>query len=225
MGLFVVEAKNTCYNYVGGSMKYEIDGIRYDVIVQRKKIKNIYIRFKDNTIYVNTSFITLKHDINKLLNDNITTLRKMIKRDEKKCEDTFLGQVVDIVGISNLKHPEYGNGKLFVKDRSKIDEAYKYLALPIFKKRLDYIYESFKENIPYPTLKIRKMTSRWGVCNRRNTSITLNLELIKWDIMYIDYVIVHELSHFVHFDHSQAFWSLVAVYVPNYKTLRKKLRE
>lgn len=206
-------------------MKYEIDGRCYDVIVQRKKIKNIYIRFKDDIIHVNTPYITLKHDINKLLNDNVVVLRKMIKRDKKKQEDTFLGQAVDIVGISNLKHPEYRNGKLYVKDRSKIDEAYKYLALPIFRERLDFIYKSFRENIPYPTLKIRRMTSRWGVCNRRNTSITLNLELIKWDIMYIDYVIVHELSHFVHFDHSQAFWNLVAVYIPNYKILRKKLRE
>jgi predicted metal-dependent hydrolase len=83
----------------------------------------------------------------------------------------------------------------------------------------------FEENIPYPLLKIRKMTSRWGVCNRKNNSITLNLELIKWDPIYIDYVITHELSHFVHFNHSASFWKTVSKYCPSYKILRKNLRE
>jgi len=206
-------------------MKYEIDDIFYDVEVQKKKIKNLYIRFKDNTIYVNVPFMILERDIIKLLNDNVNTLRKMIKRDDKKNDVAFLGQPVDVVAISNLKHPECVNGKLYVKDRSKIDDAYKNLALPIFKERLDVIYKMFEESIPYPALRIRKMTSRWGVCNRKTIMITLNLELIKWDPIYIDYVIIHELSHFVHFNHSQAFWQTVYKYCPAYKVLRKNLRE
>lgn len=214
-----------CYNLDGGSMKYEIDGIFYNVEVNKKKIKNLYIRYKDETIFLNTPFLIKDRDVYKMLDDNINTLRRMIKRGVKKDESLFLGQQVDIVVISNLAKPECINNKLFVKDRNKIDEAYKYLAEPIFKKRLDDLYRLFVEDIPYPVLKIRKMTSRWGVCNRKNNSVTLNLDLIKWDIIYLDYVIIHELSHFVHFNHSHAFWETVSKYCPSYKIIRKKLRE
>lgn len=206
-------------------MKYEIDGIYYDVVLQKKKIKNLYIRFKDDIIYINVPFLIMERDVYKILDENIISLRRMMKRDLKRDEPRFLGRDIDIVVISNLKYPECVNNKLYIKDRNKVDEAYKLLASPIFKERLDYIYNMFVEDIPYPVLKIRKMTSRWGVCNRKNNSITLNLELVKWDIRYIDYVIAHELSHFVHFNHSRAFWETVHQYCPSYKILRKSLRE
>ena len=95
----------------------------------------------------------------------------------------------------------------------------------VFKKYLDEAYYVFDEKIPYPIIKVRGMKTRWGVCNRRDNSVTLNLELIKKDPMYLNYVIVHELSHFVHFDHSKAFWGVVEKYCPDYKIVRKKLKE
>jgi predicted metal-dependent hydrolase len=206
-------------------MTYEIDDIAYDVVIQKKKIKNLYIRFKDNTIIVSVPRFSIMGNINDILDRNTDALRKMIKHVNKNNDNLFLGNAVDIVGISNLKYPEYSNGKIFVKDRNKLDDAYKALALPIFKERLDYIYNMFEEHIPYPTLRIRKMTTRWGVCNRKNTTITLNLELIKYDYKYIDYVITHELSHFVHFNHSASFWGVVSKYCKDYKVIRKSLRE
>ncbi|MDD2203257.1 MAG: M48 family metallopeptidase [Bacilli bacterium] len=206
-------------------MRYEIDGIFYDVKLQKKKIKNLYIRVKDNIIHINVPFLIHDNEVFKVLDENTSSLRGMIKRDSKQNDSLFLGQEVDIIVISNLKYPECINNNLYIKDRNKLDEAYKYLAKPIFQERLDYIYGLFEEKIPYPELKIRKMTSRWGVCNRKNNSVTLNLELIKWDIVYIDYVIIHELSHFVYFDHSKSFWETVSKYCPSYKILRKNLRE
>ena len=68
------------------------------------------------------------------------------------------------------------------------------------------------------------MKTRWGVCNKKDDSITLNLDLVKEDKIYLDYVIVHELSHFIHFNHSKSFWLLVNKYVPNYKEIRKEMR-
>ena len=82
----------------------------------------------------------------------------------------------------------------------------------------------FDENIPYPILKIRTMKTRWGVCNRKVKSVTLNFNLVKYDYYCLDYVIVHELSHFVHFDHSKEFWNTVSKYYPNYKIIQKKLK-
>ncbi len=206
-------------------MKYIVDDQEYEVIINKKRIRNLYMRFKNNSIIINAPFFTSDKDIKQLIDNNTDYLRKMIKKDNKKQDNLFLGNKIDIIGISNLKEAEYDNGKIYLKDRSKLDEAYKTLAIPIFKKEVDRIYQLFEEDIPYPKIKIRKMISRWGVCNRKTDTITLNLELIKYDISHLDYVIIHELSHFIHFNHSHSFWSLVNKYCPTYKIIRKSLRE
>ena len=88
-----------------------------------------------------------------------------------------------------------------------------------------YICSIFDEDIVIPKLKIRTMKSRWGVYNRKNHSVTLNSHLIEYSLDKLDYVIVHELSHIIHFDHSPSFWNLVYKYYPNYKKVRKELKE
>ena len=93
-----------------------------------------------------------------------------------------------------------------------------------YYNHLMYWHRKFEENIPIPNLKIRKMKTRWGVCNRKNNNITLNLELFRYDIECLDYVIIHELSHFLEPNHSKKFWDIVKKYCPDYKEIRKKLR-
>ena len=116
------------------------------------------------------------------------------------------------------------NDKIYTKDEKAFNKYFTKYIKNIYSERLDYWYNIFEENIPYPNLKIRKMTSRWGVCNIKNHNVTLNLELSKYDISALDYVIVHELSHFIHHNHSKDFWLLVGKHYPNYKDIRKMLR-
>ena len=81
------------------------------------------------------------------------------------------------------------------------------------------------DNLPKYKLKIRKMKTRWGVCNTSTHNITLNQELYRYDIKCLDYVIVHELSHLIEANHSKKFWNIVEKYYPNYKAIRKQLRD
>ena len=136
----------------------------------------------------------------------------------------FLGNRYDII-YTEYCDISFGENKVFLNKNIDVDKWYKKQAKIIFKKHLDEIYKTFSRKIVYPELRIRKMTTRWGVCNKKNKTITLNLELIKKDIKYLDYVIVHELCHFIHFDHSKEFWNLVSKYCPNYKQLRKEMRD
>ena len=69
------------------------------------------------------------------------------------------------------------------------------------------------------------MKTRWGVCNRLKKTVTLNSELLKKDLTIIDYVIVHELCHFYEGNHGKKFWLQVEKRYPNYKQIRKKLKE
>ena len=67
------------------------------------------------------------------------------------------------------------------------------------------------------------MKSKWGVCNIKSMTVTLNTELITKDVHLIDYVIVHELCHFKHMNHSTFFWQEVSKYYPYYKEARREL--
>ena len=209
-------------------MKYVINGIEYNVLISKKNNKNTYIRIKNNIIYVTTNYFVSNDYIQKLLNRNYNILKKMLEREEKKSERSnnfyFLNKKYDIIIVPNLDI-EISDNKIFVKSYDYLNKWLKLQITTIFKNRLDYIYNLYIEKIPYPKLKIRKMKTRWGVCNKKNISITLNSELIKYGYEQIDYVIIHELSHFIYFDHSKNFWMQVNKYCPNYKEIRKSLKE
>lgn len=73
-------------------------------------------------------------------------------------------------------------------------------------------------------LSFRKQRSRWGSCNHRG-DLSLNLSLIALAPELIDYVIVHELSHTRHMNHSRAFWREVERHCPSAKRLDSALRK
>ena len=211
-------------------MQIEIDGIIYDVIIEKKNNKNTYLRVKEDlNIYVTTSYLTPNFAIKKFINDNIPFIRKQIekmeKRIEKKQDYYYLGEIINVVVIDSIKKTSFENNTLYVKSKSEIDKWYKKQMKIVFKEHLDMIYDRFTKRVPYPNLVIRKMSTRWGVCNKKLEKVTLNSELIYKDTKYLDYVIIHELSHFVHFDHSKNFWQLVGENCPDYKRLRKELQE
>lgn len=203
----------------------------YLVIIEKKNNKNLYIRItEDLKIKITCNYLFTKLSIKKVLEDNRRSIEKMIDKQIKKNEtnkreyNNLLGKKLNII-YKEVKKPIYNLDTIIVKDDVMLNNWYKKYAKDVFKKYLDEAYYVFDEKIPYPIIKVRSMKTRWGVCNRRDNSVTLNLELIKKDPMYLNYVIVHELSHFIHFDHSRAFWCVVEKYCPDYKTVRKKLKE
>jgi len=211
-------------------MIYRLDDEDYEVEILKKGNKNTYVRVKENlTIQVTTNHFATKHDIKNLLDRNQDFLRKTLgKREIEKQKDDdfyFLGKKFDIVVVPILKGVELDGNKLYVPDKSLLDKWLKKQTLSIFEERLKYNYNLFEENIPYPHLRIRSMKTRWGVCNRKNLIVTINSKLIRETIDKIDYVIIHELSHLVHFNHSRDFWEVVEKYCPKYKRIRKDLRE
>ena len=208
-------------------MVIEYKDSSYEVEVIKKNNKNIYIRVKDGRIIVTCNYFTTKKQIEKLLEENYNSIIKMIdkdyKRKEKEGKFYLFGVNYDIVyGFSKF---EIIDNKIYALNKKELDKYLNNKIKTIFSDRLNYWYNSFEEEIPIPNLKIRKMTSRWGVCNLKNKNITLNYYLYKYDLKCLDYVIIHELSHFIHPNHSKKFWNLVEKYCNNYKELRKKLKD
>ena len=210
-------------------MNYEINNKQYKVIIEKKNNKNTYIRITDKEeIYVTTNYFTTKNKIIKLLDENQSKIEKMInskkKHHQKKQQFWYLGKTYEI-NYTPTKKVTIIENQINVENERKLELWLKRQTRELFQKRLDICYQKFQEPIPYPILKIRNMKTRWGVCNKKNNSVTLNSNLIQYDIDQIDYVIIHELSHFVHFDHSKSFWNTVEKYDPNYKQNRKALKE
>ena len=213
-------------------MEYVIDNKVYEVVIIKKKNKNTYIRVKeDMKIYVTTNYLTSKRYIKNLLDENYNYLVKMInnmcKKNEKRDLFFYLGNSYDIIFVNDLKKVDVDsdNQVIYAKDIKQLNRWYNKVIKDTFVERFTYIYNIFDEVKKVPSLKIRKMKSRWGVYNRVKHSVTLNSELIKYNIRCLDYVIVHELSHVIHFDHSKNFWSLVSKYCSNYKEIKKELKE
>ena len=213
-------------------MEYVIDNKIYEVVIIKKRNKNTYIRVKDDMkIYVTTNYLTSKRYIKNLLDENYSYLVKMIKnmckKNEKKDLFFYLGNSYDIIFVNDLKKVDVdsNNFVIYASNMRELNRWYNKVIKDTFIERFTYIYNIFDEVNITLSLKIRKMKSRWGVYNRVKHSVTLNSELIKYNIRCLDYVIVHELSHVIHFDHSKCFWSLVSKYCNNYKNIKKELKE
>jgi predicted metal-dependent hydrolase len=80
-----------------------------------------------------------------------------------------------------------------------------------------------KYGFSFRSLKVKKLRSRWGSCSSQS-DITLNIYLIQLPWKLIDYVILHELTHTQHMNHSQDFWDHMQKILPDTKALRRQIR-
>ncbi len=211
-------------------MKYKYLDKEYNIKIIRKNNKNTYIRVNDDLdIVVTTSYFAPEFYIKKVIAQNSDSVNKMLNRkkkeQEKEEEFYYLGKKYDIIIVPTIDKVEINDNFIYIKNKKAFLSWYKKEMETLFKERLDFYYNIIEEKIPYPKLKFRKMKTRWGVCNKRDNSVTLNTLLMKERIECLDYVIVHELSHFIHFDHSKSFWSMVEKYCKDYKNIRKSMRK
>jgi len=99
---------------------------------------------------------------------------------------------------------------------------YRQQARRVIEARAAFFAE--KHQLHYKKIRITSARTRWGSCSTRGTlSFSWRLVLTPPDV--IDYVVVHELAHTVHHNHSKRFWKLVENLLPDYKERRKQLRE
>lgn len=189
-------------------MKFDYNDKDYDVVVLKKRTtKNLYIKVKEDLkIYITCNIFTSDREIKRIITNNRKSIENMLDRtiriEDKKKEFYYLGKKYDIV-YTNIDEVSLGENKIFLSKNIDLDKWFKKQALKIFSEHLENCYENFTRSIPHPSLRIRKMKTRWGVCNTKTYVITLNLELITKDINCLDYVIYHELSHLVEANHSE----------------------
>ena len=99
-------------------------------------------------------------------------------------------------------------------------------ALACFTAMSDKVYPAFAGVLggQKPTIKVRDMTSRWGVCYMKRRQITFALQLYNMPPAAQIYVVVHEYCHFLQPNHSPAFWAEVEKLLPDWKERRALLK-
>ena len=106
--------------------------------------------------------------------------------------------------------------------RQYVEKRYREAAKEYIPKRVDY-YIQFTGGT-YERITIRDQKTRWGSCSSRGT-LSFNWRLMLAPPSILDYVVVHELCHLTHMNHSREFWQAVEYVLPEYKQCRKWLRE
>lgn len=210
-------------------MEIELGGKIFKVFITRKHIKNMYLRVKPDGIYITCHYLVTKGMILSFITDNEESIlendERIQKKEKKKEEFYYLGNKYDVVILNTVSKIEFYEDRVYVKNKTYLNTFLKNEAERIFNERVKVCYNLFEEDIPYPKVVIGKMTRKWGYNSKNKKLIKLNFDLIKYSIDEIDYVIIHELCHFIEFNHSPRFWKLVKKYKPNYKENQKVLKE
>ena len=210
-------------------MQVVLDDKKIDVIIEHKQNKNLYIRVTDNLeLLVTCSKRVSEKEILDIISKNSKSLIKMYNRKLKELDNNsifyYLGKPYTIIYNKDVRKYYIEEDCIIVKDEKMLNKFYANECVRVFTQELEKCNPYFNY-LPKYSLRVRKMKTRWGVCNRGNNTVTVNSELLKKDIRLIDYVVVHELSHFKEANHSDKFWHEVSLRYPNYKEARKELNE
>lgn len=184
--------------------------------IYKSNLKNSYISVNPQAkIVLKTPKVSQIYIKNLLIEKEIWIRRQLLKAKENpqikiSLEDEVLlfGDIysIDIQEASELRKLLEIKKTNSLNNISKCyDEFYKFYASEYLTKRL--IFFSKIMELDYREVKFRKMKSRWGSCSSLRV-ITFNSELIKVKKELIDYVVVHELAHLVHMNHSKNFLCL-----------------
>ena len=155
----------------------------------------------------------------KQFNENFKTkfdTLKIIKSDILKTEIKK-----NIVYFYYPEHTNFSDKKIQKPLYEAYLKAIKIEAKNYLAQRLDFLAKKY--DFKFNKVALRNQRTRFGSCSYQN-NINLNINLMKYGFDEIDYVLIHELVHTKIKNHSQAFWNEVEKYCPNYKTLRKNLK-
>jgi len=141
----------------------------------------------------------------------------------------YLGSLYPVKIDNNSFEPISFNGQMFTitnDNRGTISlllkSWYKKRFMEVALPRLSYF--SDKYNLKVNQVRVKEQKTLWGSCSSKN-NINLNYLLIMAPIKVIDYVIVHELVHTIHKNHSTKFWQKVETIMPTYKEARYWLKD
>jgi hypothetical protein len=224
-----------------------VNGKSLPVLVTHKDMKTVRLRvFPSGEISMSVPFGTTDEWISDFLNQKQKWVADKIERFENTkaiekeanirsgVSTRILGrQLVIYVEAANRKRIIKSDTKLFLyttnpNDQEDIDKQFnnwwQRAAKEYFIGVVDELYPIIqKHGIGKPKVVVKKMATLWGSCSRKMGRINLNFYLYKASLPCIEYVILHELAHFLYPHHNKDFYDFLTIYMPDWQERKKKL--
>ncbi len=131
--------------------------------------------------------------------------------------------------IRGEKHPvqigaktAFFNGIVYIKHQKEVRKLITEICVEEFIQRFNNI--SLRTRLYAVSVSFKNYKGRWGCCSIKK-EICFNFKIFMLPVNLQNYIIVHELCHIEHFNHSKNFWDTVSRFIPEYKTIRKRLKD
>ena len=209
------------------------------ITLEYKNIKNIILRIKSPThLHISSPYGVSVDEIESVVRKReewiCTRLGTISKTNEESYQDNgeiyHLGEKKQICFSPSARAKvslQEGVLEVEAKSEEHIKEAIqKWQKAEAYKVYAEVLAEWERGmSVKISHLSIKKMTSRWGSCNPKKGYINLNLSLIKMPRRMIEYVALHEMIHFFHYNHDKKFYAMMSEKMPDWQSRERELRE
>lgn len=208
--------------------------IQYTVVKQKRKTATIVID-KEQQVIVKVPERMTQRQIDTLILQHSTWIEEMLAKKKARLEASdwlitgkqlYLGNYwpvtikqVPLQGGQILFNTEMGfklvTDGTVVCARQLMEQFYRRKAQEMIPPLVMHYAEQV--GVSYGKITIRKQETRWGSCSSSG-NLSFNMKILFAPIEMIEYIVLHEVMHLRHFDHSKAFWADIENYMPDYKT-------
>ena len=226
-------------------IKYENKTIAYNV--SRARVKNLYISIENGEVVIKAPWYATNNQIQEVVESKREWIMRKLEEYQsspRKVKDYADGERFQVLGESYFLNVYYTdtekaklnieNGKIEIylpvryanQDNSEIiKNMINKMYYMIAEREVEAAMEKMRKltGLAPEEYRIKKVKTSWGSCSS-NKKISINQDLMMYSRHAIEYVVLHELCHLKHMNHSKKFWALVEKYMPDYKDAEKELK-
>lgn len=221
----------------------------FHILVERKSIKNMYLRIlpSDNSIRISAPEDISREEILDFAHSHLDWIRSKYHRPDPSSfphsaplryvtgETVYIwGQPLMLEAITSNAHPhvelDQNCLQLFLRPDNSLQQRKK-LLLDWYRTQLRTLVSQILAHwepimqVQSREFHIKIMKTRWGTCNVREKRIWINLYLVQKPLECVEYVVVHELCHLIEPSHSKRFYYYMDRFLPDWKEKKKRLNE
>lgn len=224
------------------------EGQEISYVLERKQVKNLNLRIrKDGSVFVSASDAVPFEEVDAFVCNKASYILDAVKRFNEMAlykpqpKQYVSGETFYLQGrglrlqVSQAAKDSISSDGVYIylnvkdvndfeKKRRMVNRFLDSQCKIIFGEVMDELYPLFKKyGIEKPTLRIRDMETRWGSCLAKKGIVTLNKRLLEAPRNCIEYVVMHELCHFMHPNHSKYFYAFLSMLMPDWKERKQFL--
>ena len=190
---------------------------------RKSNCKKIKIRVVEGVVCVSAPFTVSKKVIDDFVHEQEAWIKNQLDKNTQSKENDLiclLGNEYRVHYINQRMCYVDGHDLYLYPDKTLIQRFLKQNA----KKYIDLRFEFFCEQLRIHDISLQYgfYKSKWGSCTPSKHKICFNVNLIFMPLEFVDAIILHELAHLYHLNHSKDFYNLLCTWMPNYRQVLKE---